>query len=274
MPNSGGRLRLTIHGVGPKLVSTMPAWQTVLVLVAAWMALVLILRWIGARWLSHGPAGDPTHFLTWQALRVYCRLVHRLTVSGLEHVPPTNRPGGLVVVSSHTGPVDALIIQAACPFKIRWMMATDFMIPKLAPFWQWLRLIPVDRDGRDSGPVRAAIRHVRGGGVVGIFPEGAIPARGEIRPYHPGVGLIIARTKAPVLLVWVSGTPESTEMFRALGMRSRARVHFVDYLEFGDQRDPAAITAELRRRVMEASGWPANDEPLPPRAKNPDPFAA
>ncbi len=251
----------------------MPAWLTVLLLVAAWTAIVLIVRWMAARWLSEGPAGDAVHFLTWQALRGYSRLMHRTTYSGLEHVPQTNAPGGLVVVSNHTGPVDPLIIQAACHFKIRWMMAADFMIPQLAPFWRWLRLIPVDRNGRDSGPARAAIRHVRGGGVIGIFPEGAIAPRGEVRPFHQGAGLIIARTKAPVLLVWVSGTPASPEMFTALSTRSRARVHFVDHLDFGDQRDAAAITAELRRRIIDASRWPANDEPLPPGIRTPDPFA-
>lgn len=251
---------------------------SLIVVVAAlgWVAVVGLLRWLAARMFATGPGGgDPVTGLMWLAFRGYSRLMHRVTYVGLEHVPGTNRPGGLIVVSNHTGPVDPVLIQAACRFEIRWMMAEQMMIPQLDWLWRRYRMIPVVRDGRDSGPAREAIRHVRGGGVIGIFPEGGIVRpRGEIRPFHRGVGLIIAKSRAPVLLVWVSGTPEATELFEALRSPSRTRIRFVDHLEFGNDRDPAAITEHLRRRLVEASGWPIRDEPVvpPPRA-DPDPFA-
>jgi 1-acyl-sn-glycerol-3-phosphate acyltransferase len=211
----------------------------------------------------------------WVCFRAYCRVVHRPTFAGLQHVPETNRPGGLIVVANHTGPVDPLLIQAACRFEIRWMMAEDMMIPQLDWLWRRQRMIPVARDGSDSGPAREAIRHVRAGGVIGIFPEGGIVIpRQEIRPFHNGVGLIIARTGAPVLLVWVSGTPRATGMFEALVSPSRARVEFVDRLELASMRGPAVITRRLRQRVAEASGWPLRDEPLVPPRPDTDPFGA
>ena len=149
------------------------------------------------------------------------------------------------------------------------------MVPQLDVLWRFLRLIPVARDGRDSGPAREAIRHVRGGSVVGIFPEGAIVTPPEqVRPFHEGAGLIIARTKAPVLLAWVTGTPDSPDMFKALLSRSRARVQFLGVVDFSDTRDARAIGDQLRRRIADASGWPINDEPLEPAPRGEDPFAA
>lgn len=244
--------------------------------VAAWLAVVVALRLIGRR-LARGPRGDAVTGLLWLGFRAYCRLRHRARFDGREHVPDTNAPGGLIVVSNHTGPVDPLLIQAACRFEIRWMMARDMMVPKLNWLWKRQRLIAVGRDGRDLTAAREAIRHVRGGGVIGIFPEGGIvrPA-GEIRFFHEGVGLIIAKTEAPVLLVWVRDTPEPKDMVPALLSSSRSRVTFVDRLEFEGQRDPGAITAALRRRLAEASGWRVSDEPvIPPRfPATADPFAA
>jgi 1-acyl-sn-glycerol-3-phosphate acyltransferase len=248
---------------------------TILVAVAAWLLVVLVWQLTVVPWLTKGPSGDPVTGFLWQVVRTYSRLVHHTTFTGTGLVPPTNCPGGLVVVSNHTGPIDPMLVQAACRFEIRWMMAADMMAPQLNWLWRRLKIIPVARDGRDSTSAREAIRHVRGGGVVGIFPEGGIVRPpGEIRPFHSGAGLIISRTAAPVLLVWVCDTSGQTEIGPALVTSSRARVTFVERIEFAAKSDPTAVTEQLRQRLAEASGWPINDEPLIPPAANADSFAA
>jgi 1-acyl-sn-glycerol-3-phosphate acyltransferase len=245
---------------------------TVAILIAGWFVLVLVYRLAISPWLAGGPGGDTLTGFLWRIVRVYTRLMHHPTYEGLEHVPTSNDPGGLIVVSNHTGPIDPLLIQAVCPFEIRWMMAADMMAPQLD--WLWQRMIPVDRNGRDSASAREAIRHVKSGGVIGIFPEGGIAVpRGQVRPFHEGVGLIIARTGAPVLLVWCSDTPRETHMFRALAKPSRARVRFIDRFEVPPGSGAVDITRQLRKRIADSSGWPINDEPLTPSQSNADPFA-
>ena len=252
----------------------MLTWPYILAMTAGG----LVLLWLAfVRWSRTAPSGEPVIGFLWLVDRIYCRFMHRMTVSGRKHVPATNAPGGLVVVSNHSGPIDPMVIQAACRFQIRWMMATDMMIPALEWLWKHHPVIAVSRDGRDSGPVREAIRRVKAGEVVGVFPEGAIVRpRHELRPFHEGVGLIISRTRAPVLLVWITGTPESPRMGEALTTRSRTRVVFLDLVEFDEGTKPATITRTLRKRLKEATGWPINDEPLIPPARpvrNGDPFA-
>ncbi len=241
---------------------------------ASWAVAVWMCWFFGARWWSRGPGANPITGLLWVVIRVYCHLRHTPTYRGLQHVPATNHTGGLIVVANHTGPIDPLIIQAACRFEIRWMMAEEMMTAQLDWLWRRQRVIPVARDGSDMAAAREAIRHVRSGGVVGIFPEGGIVRpTGQIRPFHQGVGLVIAKTEAPVLLTWVRGTPEATGMMAAVASRSRSFVDFIERLEFTGRRDPRAITSRLRSRLSEASGWPLCQEPVsPPRPKS-DPFA-
>ncbi|MHC4447604.1 MAG: lysophospholipid acyltransferase family protein [Planctomycetota bacterium] len=247
----------------------------ILLIIAGWLIAVGLCRWFVVRWLSRGPGADAVTGLIWLIVRVYCRLVHRARYTGLEHVPSTNQPGGLVVVSNHTSPIDPLLLQAACRFHIRWMMASDMMVPQLDWLWRRYQVIAVSRDGSDTAPAREAIRHVREGGVVGIFPEGGIEnPPGGIRPFLAGVGLVVARAKAPVLLAWISGTPECPDMLPALTTPSRARLQFIDVIDFGEERDALAITDHLRCRIAEASGWPTSDEPLARPRLEPDPFAA
>ena len=246
----------------------MHVLESIAAVLVIWIAVVLAARWIVIPLLCRGPGGDAVHTLMWLGARLYCRLFHRVRWLGWDEIRRRIDPGGLIVVSNHTSSVDPALIQTGCWFHIRWLMASEMMTPNLDWVWNAQQVIPISRDGGDTQPVRDAIRHVRNGGVIGIFPEGRIvQPRGEIRPFHNGVGAIAVRTGAPVLLVWVSGTPDTETMAAAFATPSRSRVRFVDLMRFTSDspegHDAAAITQTIRKRLSEASRWPLNDERMP-----------
>lgn len=249
----------------------MSAALTITTAVLAWMAFVLVGRWLAWRYLRCFGPGDPGSCLLWLAVRAYARTLHRVRHRGLEELRVHRDIGPLIVVSNHTGAVDPLLIQAGCRFEIRWMMARDMMGPSLDWLWKRQRIIGVSRSGSDGLALRDAIRHVKAGGVVGIFPEGRIvnPPR-QVRPFFTGVGLLVSRARAPVMVVWVSGTPDTTDLLRSLVTPSRARVEFVDVLTFDDDASPESITQAVRERLGEASGWPLNNDPMPPLERERD----
>jgi len=244
---------------------------TLLAIAAVWFALVLLWLALAAPLLRRGPRCDEGTGLVWRCVVLYCRFWHRLQLRGREHVPAgEGAHQGLIVISNHTGALDPLLLQCGCPFFIRWMMASEQMTPRLGRVWEWIRVIPVDRDGKDTGPLREAIRHVQAGGAVGIFPEGRITVPpGEIRPFLPGAGLLVTRTKAPVLVAWIRGTPDTNEAAPAFRMRSHAEVDFIGLYRFDEERDPALVTAKLREIIRKASGWPLNEEIIPPGGPRP-----
>lgn len=238
--------------------------ETIAAALIGWVAVVLAIRWIIIPILCRGPGGDPILCLMWIGARIYVSIMHRPRWIGQESLRRKIHPGPLIVVSNHTCAVDPVLIQTGCWFSIRWLMAADMMIRELDWVWKQQKIIPVSRDGGDSGPVREAMRHVRAGGVIGIFPEGRIvKPRGEIRPFFSGVGAIVARTGAPVLLVWVSGTPDTERMSESFMTRSSSRVEFIEAMRFDGERDAETITQKIRERFSSASGWPLNDEPMP-----------
>jgi len=214
---------------------------------------------------ERGPRGDVLTTVATKLTRVYARVVHNLRIEGLEHVPKTNRPGKLVVVANHTAGVDPLLIQCVCPFFIRWMMARDMRLPTLEWFWQWTEIISVDREQQEVYAAREAMRHLKEDEVLGIFPEGMLerPPR-ELMPFVAGVGLIVHRSKAPVLPVIIEGTPQVDPAWASLWRTSRSTLRFmpiIDYSESGLR--PGAIADDLRRRYAEWTGWPLNDSPPP-----------
>lgn len=209
------------------------------------------------------PRRDFETGVAWRASQIYALLVHRVRVEGVEHFPDEPEPGPLVVVANHTAGVDPLLIQVACPFFIRWMMALDMRLPVMEWFWRWSQIISVDRDGREVAAARTAIHHLRQGGVVGIFPEGNLerPAR-HILPFLPGVGLIIAKSGARVLPAIIEGTPQVDPAWASLWRVSRSSVRFLEQVSYeGTGMGPAEIASDLRERFVEATGWPRCDEP-------------
>ena len=59
---------------------------------AAWTVLIALVRLLVLPALQRGPAGDPVLGLAWYFLKVFNRVVHRVTFTGLEHLPTRTPP--------------------------------------------------------------------------------------------------------------------------------------------------------------------------------------
>ena len=208
------------------------------------------------------PRGDLVTGLVLMGMSVYARVVHRLVARNAEHVPATIKAGPLIIVANHTAGVDPLLIQSVCRFEIRWVMAQDMRFPLFDPFWRWSGIVFVDRTTGDVNGTRAALRHVREGGVLGIFPEGGLerPPR-IIRPFHRGIGFIIKKTGARVLPVVVEDTPQTDPAWASLWRLSRSKITFMPIIDYSESGLRAGDIAEdLRARYLEWTGWDASED--------------
>ncbi len=232
-----------------------------------WIALALI-GWGLLAWLAHAVAratvrpGDMTAGIVILLTRAYCRVVHRLRVDGLHHVRAARDAGGpVMIVSNHTAGLDPALIQAALDFEVRWMMASDMRAPQLEDWWQYGGVIFVDRSGRDTRSVREALRHLAGGGTLGVFPEGQLerPAR-TLMPFREGVGLLAIKSGARVVPVVIEGTPVGRSAWASLAKPSHSRVRFLEPVTYSRREwKPAEVARDLRERFQQATGWPISD---------------
>ncbi len=229
-----------------------------IILAAAWIALVVFAHRLR---LPHLRENDPEGQMLVHLIRAYARIVHRLRIEGSEHIPSPEEAmsgRGLIVAANHTAGVDPLLIQAVLPFEPRWMMAEDMRAPSLEGLWRKAEIIFVDRTNGDSRSVREALRHLKGGNVLGVFPEGYIerPA-GHLLPFRPGIGLLIRRSGAPVLPVVVEGTPDAPTAWASLWRPSRSRVRVLPLVHYEEMDLSASeIASDLHARFAQATGWP------------------
>lgn len=232
-------------------------WWTLGVL--AWGGWVWFCRWLLAPGFR---GGDLAACVTCRAMQVYARVVHRLRVEGLEHVPRDRSPDGrgacgLIVACNHTSGVDPVLVQAALPFEARWVMALDMRAESLEWFWGFARIIFVDRERGDAAGLRECVRHLRAGMTLGLFPEGGIERPpGRLLAFQPGIGLMAQRGRAAVLPVLIEGTPQVDPAWAALTRRSRARVRvlaMIDASSVGGDADEFSV--RLRALFAKELGW-------------------
>ncbi len=228
-------------------------------------ALVALIVLVGlgffARTVCDNPRQEPTTGLLAGILRLYNRLMHRVRYEGLGHIPPVGKP--TLFVCNHTAGIDPLLVHLASGHDIRWMMARDMRTPMLETFWNWMRIIDVDRIAGDPAAAREALRELAQGGSVGIFPEGGLERpTNQLIPFEPGVGLIIKKSRAIVVPVVIDGTPQVDPAFASLWHPSRSRVVFHEPIDYaGSGLSAKDIAQDLFARYQSWTGWPVNENP-------------
>jgi 1-acyl-sn-glycerol-3-phosphate acyltransferase len=194
--------------------------------------------------------------LLWGLNAVCCDFWYGLEAEG---VAPLPEHGPAILISNHTCSIDPMLLQAASHRVLGFLIAKEFFDHwAFRPICRVLDCIPVRRDGQDLAATRAALRALKQGRVVPMFPEGRIvPTSGrELGAPRPGVAFLVLHAQVPVIPAYIWGTPATNEIWKALRTPSRARVIFgppIDVAELAPAGpiDKAALET-VSRRLMAA----------------------
>ena len=136
-------------------------------------------------------------FVAWLA----SRLVYRFKVTGDDNIPVE---GAAVLVCNHVSFVDAVLLMAASPRPIYFVMDHRiFRVPVLGWLFRLAKAIPIAP--RTEDPVAyeaafdAAARVLREGDLLAIFPEGGITRDGTLQEFKGGIMKILERQPVPVI---------------------------------------------------------------------------
>ena len=112
------------------------------------------------------------YYLASYLVRNYARLFRRLKVEGLELVPLSGTQG-LIVASNHASSFDPPLIGSLVPREIHFMAKRElFETQPLRWVCEHLMAFPIDRNKGDTKGIKEALRFLKSGLAVGIFPQG------------------------------------------------------------------------------------------------------
>jgi 1-acyl-sn-glycerol-3-phosphate acyltransferase len=140
-------------------------------------------------------------FLIW----ILTNIMYRISHKNLHHLP---EKGGALIVCNHVSYMDALVMSAASPRLIRFVMEEDYA--NFKPVRRFLKragVIPISAKRR--GSIRRAFVEIEqalaAGEIVCIFPEGRLTADGEMNEFMRGIDIVLKRSPVPVIPMALKG---------------------------------------------------------------------
>lgn len=149
-----------------------------------------------ARLLLHSPLRE--------VMATVARRRWQIEVRGAEHFPET---GPVVVAANHIGFLDGPLMAVLTPRPVHALTKREMFEGSMGAFLTATGQIPIWRRAADPLAVRTALRVLREGGVVGVFPEGSRGA-GQVTRAEGGAAYLALVTGAAVVPLSVLGTRE------------------------------------------------------------------
>jgi 1-acyl-sn-glycerol-3-phosphate acyltransferase len=142
-------------------------------------------------------------FLAWLLIHT----IHRVSTVDAARIP---EQGAVVLVCNHVSYVDAIVIMAASPRPIRFVMDHRiFRTPLLGFIFRTAKAIPIAPAKEDPWLMEKAfidIAHaLHEGELVCIFPEGKLTRTGEMSEFRGGIAKIVERSRVPVIPMALRG---------------------------------------------------------------------
>jgi 1-acyl-sn-glycerol-3-phosphate acyltransferase len=177
----------------------------------------------------------------------------RITVTGAENIP---RTGGAVLASNHVSYLDFIFCGLAGVQRkrlTRFMAKQEvFAHPVGGPLMRGMHHIPVDRSA-GSGSFREAMKALKRGEVVGVFPEATISRSFTVKEIKSGAVRLAMATGTPLIPValWGGQRIFSKGLPRDFRTRGRALTIAVGEPMHPTRADDAdLLTVELRERMQ------------------------
>src|SRR3989304_10612017 len=167
---------------------------------------------------------------------IFARLLFPLRIIGSENIP---EEGGVIIAANHLSYLDIPLLGYSINRTRR--RHADFMakkelfaIPVIGFLFQKLSSFPIDREKVDRAGLREAVKRLRSGRMIAIYPEGTRSRDGRLHAGKPGVGMVVRMSGKKVVPVVIQGTDKALPPGRWLARPNPVTDNFGRPLDFGD----------------------------------------
>lgn len=179
-----------------------------------------------------------------------CRAYFGLELRGVEHIPAE---GAVIIAPNHQSFADPPLMTIPIRRPVYYMAWRRlFRIPLFGRLIRLLRAFPVDVEARDWLALREAVRLLRAGEAVMIFPEGGRSLDGDVGEFKPGAFRLAAQLHVPVLPVTIAGADRCWPYGRAWPRPGRITITYHRPLTADARLEPRAAAEDLAERVRAA----------------------
>jgi 1-acyl-sn-glycerol-3-phosphate acyltransferase len=194
------------------------------------------------------------------------RLFFRPSIEGLEHVPAR---GGAILASNHLAVADSFFLPLLVPRRITFLAKREYFIqPGIVGwfkkiFFTGVGQVPIDRSGGSAAQAAmdTAVRLLREGKLLGIYPEGTRSPDARLYKGKTGVARMALEARVPVIPVAMIGTDKVNPIGSRIWRPRKVRIKIGPAFDFsryagmaGDRFIERSMTDEIMYALMELSG--------------------
>lgn len=177
------------------------------------------------------------------ALRVLFKLLYRLEASGLENIPAQ---GGAVLCANHISLLDPPLLGTPLDRKIHYMAKAElFKVPLLGKLIDNLGAYPVKRGGVSKESIKRSLELLRGGGMIGIFPEGTRNSPSDAAAKR-GAATLALKTDSALVPAAIIG---QYRLFRKMKLVVGSPIPIKEIAEREPERAADAVTERLMTEI-------------------------
>src|SRR2546423_10760308 len=192
---------------------------------------------------------NPYYWVGYQLTKLLARIFLRLRVVHRERMI---NHGPVILAANHQSYLDPPLVggvsDRAVYFLARRSLLNNWFFGWILPK---LNVIPVDSEtGRDRTALKALIRILKAGQGTLVFPEGQRTSDGKLQAAQPGVGLVIAKTLAPVVPMRIFGAYDAWPIHEKWPRPGRVTI-VVGQPIFFTQEDVASGGKEVYQRISQ-----------------------
>ncbi len=142
------------------------------------------------------------------AIFIYCKIVYRAKIIGKKNIP---KEGALIFCGNHRTYLDPPLIVVTASRKMRFIAKEELKSNLLFRFLVFAYDgIYVKRDSKDIGPLKEALKTLKDGECIGIFPEGTRNGmeKNEGGKLKNGAAYMSLKTGAKIIPIGIKGIPK------------------------------------------------------------------
>jgi len=194
---------------------------------------------------------DAVYYFTKWLSNCFCFVLLRIQVFGKENIP---KKGGFIIASNHVSFLDPVAVGVACPRRLSYMARHDLFKYRLSSwFLSCLGVFPVKRGSANLSALKEAIRRVKAGKGLLLFPEGTRQAGGKLGVAEPGAGFLAAQSGVPVIPAFVTGTEKALPRDAQFIKPAVVTVYFGKQISIERRMPYQAVTLKIMESIRHLS---------------------
>lgn len=210
------------------------------------------------------PTIGPDRYPQWFAIifsalvRFFLKIAFRYRVENVKYLKQLPEGTAYVLAGNHTSYLDPVMMWITMrPRHVRFIAKEEFFQNKLVA-WMAAQVgaFPLKRKSADRTAIKRAVKCLKRGEFIGIFPEGTrIRFKGQSRNAHPGVALIAHMGQVPIVPVGISGAdrvkPAGTRFIRfpKVVVRYGEPIYLESFQHLPKEERFQAVADEVMRNV-------------------------